>query len=191
MTQFENFECTFVANCLPLCAWPRKYPRIARVEARTWSGTCHLDLIIYSLLLAFTTFRRMDIWGCRTPRTMPVGNKIPQANVWIRIWIHSMESIGLFEIPSPSGIASLWCSWLWAPCMRQIVTIQMPPSRCVGDWGWDMLIWNEHCGRPDLLTFSHKESRSIWKASAMLFDREKRWSSQSRELTRTGGRQES
>lgn len=75
----------------------------------TWTGTCQRE-------------RTM-------PRTMPVGKRMPQANVCTRMWIHSVVSwvevslciyssrvfgvytIGSGETPSPSGMLSSWCSW--------------------------------------------------------------------------------
>lgn len=72
------------------CLWPKTYPSTASAAAVLCSGTCHRD-------------RTM-------PRTMPVGKSIPQARIWINMWIHRIVSIGSGLTAEPSGILLLWCS---------------------------------------------------------------------------------
>ena len=61
INQFANPACAFFANCLPLCACPKKYPGMAITTPRICIGTCHRERI--------------------RPRTMPVGKIIPHATL--------------------------------------------------------------------------------------------------------------
>jgi hypothetical protein len=45
-----------------------------------------------------------------TPKTMPVGKMIPHAMVWIKIWVHRIESMGSTEMAWPSSMLSVWWS---------------------------------------------------------------------------------
>jgi hypothetical protein len=39
-----------------------------------------------------------------TPSTIPVGKMMPHASTWMRMWVHSIESIGSFDTASPTAI---------------------------------------------------------------------------------------
>jgi hypothetical protein len=63
------------------------------------------DYLILSVIEAWDQVKR-----ALTPKTMPVGKMIPHAIVWIKIWVHNIESMGSTEMAWPSSILSVWWS---------------------------------------------------------------------------------
>jgi hypothetical protein len=58
-----------------------------------------------------------------TPKTMPVGKMIPHAIVWIRIWVHNIESMGSTEIAWPSSMLSVWWSCAKTTVLRSSAAV--------------------------------------------------------------------
>jgi hypothetical protein len=80
---------------------------MARMEPATCTGTCHLERIICGGQPPSRVVYRS---GGLTPRTIPVGKMIPQANPCTRMCVHSIESMGSCDMTSPSAILFTWCS---------------------------------------------------------------------------------
>jgi hypothetical protein len=67
-----------------------------REDRCTCNGTCHFDRTI--------------------PRTIPIGNRIPNATIIVHMCHHNMLSSGSGLTTAPSGMFSPWCSWAAARC---------------------------------------------------------------------------
>lgn len=80
---------------------------IARTEPVTCTGTCHLERIIW---IRQPAGRKVSSFGVLTPRTIPVGKMIPQANPCTKMCVHNIESMGSCDMTSPSAILFTWCS---------------------------------------------------------------------------------
>ena len=80
---------------------------MARMEPATCTGTCHLERII---CVCQPAGHAVYLAAGLTPKTIPVGKMIPQANPCTKMCVHSIESMGSCDMTSPSAILFTWCS---------------------------------------------------------------------------------